>query len=323
MVPSRVLIVGAGMAGLTAARRLQDQGIGSVILDKGRAPGGRMATRSVGAARFDQGAQHFSARSPQFRAEVEGWIGQSLAREWYRSESITNPDRGLEPRYVGVDGMRRIPEAMVAGLDVRTAVTVDRLAVINGKVAAVAGDDVVETGDAVVLTPPLPQTRRLLDASGAALTGLLERMLDQVEYDPCLTVMARLDRSSGLPGGHLSLGEGPIAWIADNHHKGISAVPTLTIHASPEFSIDHLEDAPNRWLGLLVDEATTHLEIQIMEATAHRWRYAQPRTTFDVGAVGFDVGFPVVIAGEVFAGARVEGAYTSGAAAASLVLEYL
>ena len=323
MSPPGILIVGAGMAGLTAARRLGEQGIGTVILDKGRAPGGRMATRTVGEARFDHGAQHFGARSSEFRAELEVWAGESLVREWFRSGNRTGPGRGFEPRYVGVGGMRRIPEALAAGLDVRTAVTVDRLMAADGSVAAVAGEEVVAVGTAAILTPPVPQTRSLLEASGAVLPASIGEMLDRVEYDPCLAVMARLDGPAGLPDGHRSFRDGPIAWIADNHDKGVSAVPAVTIHAAPGFSVEHLEEAPERWSGVICDAATPYLEGRVVGATPHRWRYAQPRTTLDVGAVGFHAGFPVVLAGEVFAGARVEGAFASGVAAASLVLESL
>ena len=73
MSEPRVLIVGAGMAGLTAAHSLREAGADSILLDKGRKPGGRMATRSVGTARFDHGAQHFGARDPQFRFVVDEW----------------------------------------------------------------------------------------------------------------------------------------------------------------------------------------------------------------------------------------------------------
>jgi predicted NAD/FAD-dependent oxidoreductase len=244
--PPRVIIVGAGMAGLTAARRLLEHGIGTVILDKGRAPGGRMATRTVGEARFDHGAQHFSVRSARFRMELEAWKGRGLVREWFRSESLTGPDRGSEPRHAGVGGMRRIPEALAAGLDVRTAVAVDRWESAEREVAAMAAGDVAAVGSAVILPPPVPQARRLLEASGVAVPGHVAALLDEVEYDPCLAVMARLDGPSGLPAGHLSLPDGPIAWIADNHHKGVSAVPAVTIHSTPGFAADHLEEDPGR-----------------------------------------------------------------------------
>jgi predicted NAD/FAD-dependent oxidoreductase len=76
-----VLIIGAGMTGLTAARRLSDHGVESVLLDKGRAVGGRMATRRIGEARFDHGAQHFGLIDQDFRRTAVHWMSIGLIRE--------------------------------------------------------------------------------------------------------------------------------------------------------------------------------------------------------------------------------------------------
>ena len=52
----RLVVVGAGLAGLTAAQALTDA-FDVIVLDKGRGFGGRMATRRIGDATFDHGAQ--------------------------------------------------------------------------------------------------------------------------------------------------------------------------------------------------------------------------------------------------------------------------
>jgi predicted NAD/FAD-dependent oxidoreductase len=61
MVKSRnqltdVLIIGAGMSG-TAAAELSRAGRKLLVVDKGRGVGGRMASRRIGEAVFDHGAQ--------------------------------------------------------------------------------------------------------------------------------------------------------------------------------------------------------------------------------------------------------------------------
>ena len=43
-----VVVVGAGIAGLTAARSLVESGAGVIVVDKSRGVGGRMATRRIG-----------------------------------------------------------------------------------------------------------------------------------------------------------------------------------------------------------------------------------------------------------------------------------
>jgi predicted NAD/FAD-dependent oxidoreductase len=52
-----VAIIGAGIAGLCAALTLTQAGLKVVIVDKARGVGGRMATRRLGGAVIDHGAQ--------------------------------------------------------------------------------------------------------------------------------------------------------------------------------------------------------------------------------------------------------------------------
>jgi hypothetical protein len=87
-----VLVIGAGMAGLSAATALQKAGFKPLILDKGKQLGGRMANRRVGGATFDHGAQFVTARDPRFaalleEAEIAGRAGaakrsQTFGRIW-------------------------------------------------------------------------------------------------------------------------------------------------------------------------------------------------------------------------------------------------
>lgn len=318
-----VIVVGAGMAGLTAADELRKAGVSAIVLDKGRAPGGRMATRTIDGARFDHGAQHFSARSDQFRARVRQLQDMGVVAEWYTAKSWTTPGADAEPRLVGIGGMRRIPEHIAAGLDVRTSVTIDRLDRIDGGIAAIAGDLTIARASGVVLTPPVPQLLALLNSSDLMPKSDRLESLDAVRYNASLTVMASLDEPSGLPQGHLGQPTQNVAWIADNQHKGTSDFPAVTIHSTADFARAHLREDRDTWARQLCDEVVPLLTGEIIAATAHRWMYAEPQTTFDSGAMELDLSEPVILAGEVFAGAKVEGAFLSGVAAAQAALERL
>ncbi len=317
-----VLIVGAGMSGLAAGRSLAAEGIAVTLIDKGRALGGRMATRRIGAAAFDHGAQHVSVRSGLFAAEVRRLVERGTARVWLRSQSVTHPERGIEERYVGVHGMRRIPEVLGEGLPVITGVAVERMAVARSGVAAIAEGTTIATADAAILTPPAPQTLQLLERSGLATRPIAEE-LAAVAYDATLAVMAVLDAPAGLPDGHRAFPDGPVAWLADNQQKGVSAVPALTVHSSAQFAADHLEADPAEWSVELLRAAQPHHDGNVIDALTHRWRYAQPRSARNDGARLVEAAAPVVLAGELFAGARVEGAYTSGLVASRMVLALL
>ena len=99
-------MVGAGVSGLACARALVSAGLEVRVFDKGqRAPGGRVHSRSVRldaqgqvvphrssphqenkavaeVLSFDDGAQYFTARAPEFRAFVEECVARGCVREW-------------------------------------------------------------------------------------------------------------------------------------------------------------------------------------------------------------------------------------------------
>jgi renalase len=316
------VVIGAGMAGLTAARRLAAAGLDVLVVDKGRAVGGRMATRRFAGGRFDHGAQHFSARSVAFQEAVAGWRSEGVVEVWFNARSITQPERGVEPRHASVGAMRALPEYLAEGLALRTELPVDRLEAGDGGVAVVSGGVQVMARSAI-LTAPLPQSLGLLDASNVHLAASDRAALGTVQYDATLAVLATLVSAPNLRDGHCAIAEGPIAWVADNHHKGVSSIPAVTIHSSAEFAARHLEAEQDRWVGELATVAEELLGATVVSAHGHRWRYAQPRTAFDTGCVAAKVRVPIVLAGEVFAGAKVEGAFLSGQAAADEVLARL
>lgn len=318
-----VIVVGAGMAGLTAASTLVAAGFDVVVLDKGRAVGGRMATRTVEDATYDYGTQHFSSRTQAFRSVVAGWLQSGLAREWYRGQSLTQPGRGLEPRLIGANGMRSITEHLGSGVDVRTGVEVSSVGRSGHDIVVATGSSEPLRADAAIITPPVPQTLTLLDTGRVGVDDKLRRALEGVEYDACCSVMARLEGATGLDRGHRAIEGGRAAWIADNQHKGITDVPAVTIHSSLSFAAEQEGVPADDWVPVLVAAAQPHLASPIVSAKGHRWRYSQPRNVLVDGAAFVNTEDAVVIAGEAMAGAKVEGAFTSGKAAAALLIDRL
>ena len=133
--------------------------------------------------------------------------------------------------------------------------------------------------------------------------------------------MAVLDGSSRLlPPGGLVPDRGPIAWIADNQLKGISAEPAVTIHATHAFSLEHWDrDRQESGRGLL-SAAAEWLGAGIKTFQVHGWRYSKPIQIDEQPCVILSQSPPLVLAGDAFAGPRVEGAAISGWAAAEAIL---
>ena len=88
-----IAVIGAGMAGITAARTLMQAGFKVSVFEKSHGPGGRMATRSTPYGSFDHGVQYFTVRDPQFLKAITEVPGtQAICRAW-----SANAVRVLDP----------------------------------------------------------------------------------------------------------------------------------------------------------------------------------------------------------------------------------
>lgn len=300
------------MAGLTAARQLREAGLPVVVCDKGRGVGGRMATRRIGEQRFDHGAQYFSAVSPRFRETVAGWVADGIAEEWFQVSG--------KPRYRGCQGMNAIAKHLAAGLDLRLSTRIMSVEPDGQRWQALteAGERITAAG--LILTAPVPQSLEIL----GDCKDLLPSTLPSVSYHPCFALMAVLNRPSGLPApGFQRIQEGPLAWIADNTRKGITTGPgALTLHASASFTRTNYDAPPAEVAGQMIEAARPWLGgAQISEWQLHRWRYSLVSSSGPEPCCFIASPAPLVLAGDALGGARIEGAFLSGYAAALALVE--
>ena len=76
----RIAILGAGMSGMSCAHQLVTAGAKVTVFDKGRALGGRLATRLSEGWAFDHGAPSFHSKGTAFSTFMEHLVGQESAR---------------------------------------------------------------------------------------------------------------------------------------------------------------------------------------------------------------------------------------------------
>ncbi len=313
----RTIVIGAGMSGLTAAAHLASSGHDVTVLEKGAVPGGRLATGEVAGAVCDEGAQFFTARTEAFAAAVDAWSADGLVYEWCRGFSTLD---GF-PRYAARGGMGGLVTHLAAGLDVR----LDTMAFavrpgaggVGWRVTLADGD--VMLADALVLTCPVPQSASLLISAEVTVPEVLRAL----EYDRTIAVTAALDGPPAVaaPGG-LQQPDGTFSFVADNQAKGLSAVPALTLHAAAEWSLAHWDDDRDRLADGLIAAADPYVGGRaVLARRVRRWRFATPRVAWPEPCLVVNERPPVVLAGDAFAGPRVEGAFTSGRAAAAILVD--
>jgi len=312
----RIGIIGAGLAGLTAGRALSARGHDVVLFDKGRSPGGRLATRRIDGATLDHGAQFFTVRSEAFAARVHEWLSTGLVEEWCRGFA---PAPDGYPRYRVVGGMNELAKELARPLDVRTGSRVFALrpnaAGPGARPWSIVTDDGSTTDvDAAIATCPVPQSFSLIVDSGAELPSALRG----TDYDRTLALLAVLDGPSTVPPpGGLQQPDETFTFVADNQQKGLSAVPALTLHANPEWSDAWWDRPGDEAHAALRDLAEPWLGgSTVVASQLKRWRFATPRSIWPDPCWVADGVPPLVLAGDAFAGPRIEGAALSGAAAA-------
>ena len=322
----RILIVGAGLAGLTAARLLAQvpDHPEVIVVDKGRSVGGRLATRRLGGATLDHGAQFFTVRSKSFQGEVDRWIEAGVVEEWCRGFS---PPDGY-PRYRAVGGMNALAKHLAETTPTPTLTRLRVSAIIPGPdqwaVAYEAASREPDEVDAVIATPPVPQTLKLLKSGAATLSSELGDQLEAMTYHKVIAIMAVLDRSPGLiePGALQQPDNSVFTFVADNQAKGISDEPAVTFHLSHDLSAELWELSDGEVLARVEHELRSTInQASVNEIDLKRWRYAGPVTPHpDLCLVAMSKPGPLVFAGDGFGNSKVEGAFLSGQAAARQVL---
>ena len=310
----RVVIVGAGLSGLVAANRLVEADVDVVVVDKGRSPGGRLATRRIGDATLDHGAQFFTVRTPAFQRQVDEWVDRGLVTVWANG---FGSDDG-HPRYVAVDGMNSLAKDLAVGLDVRCSTMAFTIRPTDADVGTPAWQVVIDdgstwAGDAVIVTTPLPQAFALLVDSGIDL----DESMIRTDYDRTIALLATLDGRASVPApGGIQQPNPDVGFVADNHAKGVSATPAITMHASATWSEQHWDDELDELLVQLLELARPWTgSAEVVEAQVKKWRFATPRSPWPEPC-WVAPGGTVVLAGDAFDGPRVEAAHNSGLAAA-------
>ncbi len=314
-------IVGAGIAGLTAARQLRAAGHTVQVLDKGRGVGGRLATRRIGSARLDHGAQFFTTRGAAFTNLIADAVQAGVAEQWCLG--FGEPD-GF-PRYCGADGMTSLAKWLATDLDVRLGVEVHAIDATDGTVQILdKSKNLLSEADQVVVTTPIPQMLQIFDRGNVQIPTDLDESLRAVRYFATLALLAVVEGQTAIdePGG-IQLDDGPFTFIADNHRKGISPVSALTLHAEHDYSLRRYDDPDDEILAELIERAAPWIgDAEVVEAQLKKWRYAGPVTPLPDPTYVFEAARAhIALAGDAFAGPKVEGAFNSGLAAAAALLQ--
>lgn len=309
-------MLGAGIAGVACARVLVDAGHEVTILDRGRTPGGRMASRRLrdtGTACdgriVDYGASYFTAGEDGFTSVVNDWTAGGLARAWTDTFHVYEPGgivgvRTGPVRYAAPEGLRSLVEDLSTGLP---AIQQQR----EVTQVSTTKDGVLVDGDAfdrVAACMPMPQAQRFIP------TDLLPE--DTPAWEPVIAVtMVFSERTWAQIDGVFVNDDPVLTWIADDGSRRGDQAPVLVAHVNPVLAAAHLDD-PSGVSPYAVATVRQVLDIEALPdwVWAHRWSIARPIEARSE-ACWVHPTTPIGYAGDAWAGKpRVESAWLSGTA---------
>ena len=319
-------ILGAGLAGLAASRRLSEANQPTVLFDKARGVGGRTSIRRILEGSFDLGAQYFTVRTEEFQRQVDLWADRGVVARWEAPIAVLEKDAEFPPtrhsttptRWVGVPGMNALAR------DLAPASTILQTRIVrverrdDGWWFLTESDGQHGPFSAVISTLPSPQTVELLEAS------TLDRAdLPDFDFQPCWAVLVSFESDLGLPFGGSFVHGSPLSWVANHRTKpGRPQTEAWILHAGGDWTTEHWELNPEKVCSILVEEFLTlvHAEgARVLGWNGHRWRYALAEKPAERGFLG-DRASGFIFAGDWAHGGRVEGAYLSGVRAAESLL---
>lgn len=342
---STVAVVGAGAAGAATAYALRNRPVDVTVFEKSSGVCGRAATRRASDCTYEYGANYLKSNDDRVTEIVTEELSTDglvdVAEPVWTFDgggTVTEGHSGDDHKWTYESGLtqlaKRLFGATEATVHQHTHVETLERDDETWRVLDADGDD-WGTFDAVVLTPPAPQTADLLGQAAWEHTHCrnLRKLIAQVPYRTILSVVLHYPFELDRPYYALVNEDEShhVGWVAREECKR-GHVPDgeslLLVQMSPDWSAEYYHEpvpsvvdaAAEKTAALLNDERL----IEPDWTDRHHWRYALPNGGPAVGALDDATDHDMFFTGDWVAGdARLHAALRSGLDTGAAIEEYL
>lgn len=279
------LIIGAGLSGITLANELKRQGRSSLIIEKSRSVGGRLASRRIGDNIFDHGAQHvevFSSSPAEFQKFVMS-----------PSDCLLWDKKGDHSYYSYQQGVTSLLKHH--SHDLHIAFNTKIIEILKSQGVWQLKDENLNLFSAnnVVLTAPLTQSLILMKGSKLSYPAELE----QVSYAKKIVILLNLKKSENY-----RIKSTYFKKIYLQNTKRNNTDTTYTLVTSDDFSNQHfeLDESTITQKILSLFETNSTVTQNLIDLQIKKWRYAYPLNGLNVSSIEPHENLHLI--GDVFAG---------------------
>jgi renalase len=330
-----IAVIGAGIAGLTCAQKLQQAGKSVVLIDKSRGLGGRLATRRLAGTHADHGVCYLQAKGDRFGQWIDELVSTGILRVWTTGIHRLTADGSLQSPtkfanyYAAPSGATRIAKYLGRDLEIIGDKLITSIDPINHgwRLSSKDSDFSLTAAQVVVATPPaqaLAITKETIDSTCI-------QQLSQIQFSRSITaivVYPTTDQAAAAAihwQGIQCIEHPTLAWIGLDSSKQLNPTqPVLVIQSSAAFAEQYF-DAPDLAIvgqklidaiAPFIPNLTTPELVQV-----HRWGYAFAQNPAPVQFLTAQTAAPLYFGGDWCGGNRVESAYLSGMALADRILD--
>lgn len=320
----RVAVIGAGLAGLSAARSLTALGHEAKVFESESRVGGRLQTVAIDGFVFDAAATSIAPLGQGLERVILNELPTDdlvtigppvVAHDGFRAVS-GGVTASKTKRYVYRQGIAECARLLAKGLCVQVATPVDYIEPVDNAYL-VAG----ESFDAAIVAVPAPLADSLLRE---ATEG---RRLGNVRYRSCLSVL--LGYTVPLQANyHAMVGPDqvhPLSWLSLESVKCPGRAPEGCSAIVAQLSSEYSRRRYDADVELVIEETLGDVARLLGKefaspkvAALYRYRYSHPESTVTFETVNSPLS-RLVVAGDGLLGGRTELAFETGLRAANLL----
>ena len=314
----KVAVIGAGMAGLTVARRLQTAGKDVTVFDKSKGTGGRLSSRGYDSGWIDHGAPYLTLETEESFDFLKEHCAAEIMQAW---SPETTGELHADERCVciGVPRNSAITRQLLGSLVFQPSTRIARLEQVpDGWRLYNDGETPLGVWSQVIVAVPAPQALPLVRQMHR-----WNQQIRSVAMEPCwvaaLSAGKRLDDLADV-----SVYEHPvIRRITRNSAKpGRRNENVYLVQANKTWSQTQLEYPPEevgrKLLQSFMQVVGTEAETGIL--LTHRWRYALTEIALEQPCL-WDAEANLGVCGDWCLGRKVEDAWQSGMELARRILK--